>query len=101
MNSLFISSQARAILLLAVPVVFVTQTYGGFNTYTLITQILTYVFVAFNAECLVSGGCNMWSWLSVSVPLLYSVLYIFFARQLRLRPSPPTPTTLISPIKRV
>ena len=96
--SLFNSLQARIIIFMALPVVFITQR-SRFNSWAMVVQLLVYLGIAYNAECLVEGGCGMWSWVSISLPLLYSILYIFFSQQLRLKPRPPSPPTIIMPIE--
>lgn len=98
--NMFYSRQAKSMMMLAIPAIIVSQLYN-FNTYSLGMQILMYFFVAYNAECLVEGDCKLWAWISVSIPILYSVLYIFFGNQLSLSPVPPSPPTILMPIKKV
>lgn len=97
MTDLFYSTPAKIMMLVAIPAIIITQLYQ-FSTYAFIMQLLMYFFVAFNAECLVEGNCKLWAWLSISFPILYSLLYIFFGNQLSLSPSPPRPPTIIMPI---
>lgn len=97
--TIFYSKQAKAMMMLAIPTVIVTQLHK-FSTYALVMQLLMYFFVAYNAECLVEGDCKLWAWVSVSFPILYSLLYIFFGNQLSLSPTPPRPPTIIMPIQR-
>ena len=97
--SFFVSLQAKLIMAMALPVIFMTQR-KRFDTLIFVTQLLIYLGVAYNADCLVEGGCGMWSWMSISVPLLYSILYVFFSNRLNLRHRPPSPPTLLMPIER-
>ena len=97
---LFYSTPAKAMMYLAIPVIIITQ-YAKFNAFNIITQLLVYLAIAYNAECLVEGGCGVWAWLSVALPILYSLLYIFFGNQLGLRPTPPSPITNIMPVQRI
>ena len=96
---LFYSKQAKVMMYLAIPVILVTQ-YAKFNSFNIVIQSLVYMAIAYNAECMVEGGCGMWAWLSVSLPILYSLLYIFFGNQLGLVATPPSPITNIMPIHR-
>ena len=96
---LFYSKPARMMMYLAIPVILVSQ-YGKFSSLNIIVQGLVYMTIAYNAECLVEGGCDLWSWMSVALPIIYSLLYIFFGNQLGLEPKPPSPITNIMPIKR-
>lgn len=97
---LFYSKPAKIMMYLAIPVVLVTQFYN-FNTLSILTQFLVYLTIAYNAECLVEGGCDLWAWLSVALPILYSILYIFFGNRLNLSATPPSPLTSLMPIHRV
>lgn len=97
---LFYSKPARMMMYLAIPVVLMTQ-YTQFNTTSILIQALTYMGIAYNAECLVEGGCDMWAWSSVLLPIIYSLLFIFFGGQLGLIAIPPSPLTNILPVKRV
>lgn len=97
---LFYSKPAKAMIYLAIPVILVTQ-YGKFSSLNIITQALVYMAIAYNAECLVEGGCDLWAWGSVALPIIYSLLFIFFGHQLGLVARPPSPITNIIPIKRV
>lgn len=85
---------------LAIPVILVTQ-YARFSSLNIVMQALVYMAIAYNAECLAEGGCDLWAWLSVALPIIYSLLFIFFGNQLDLVARPPSPITNIMPIKRV
>lgn len=76
---LFYSKPAKIMLYLAIPVILVTQ-FARFNSLNIITQALAYIVIAYNAECLVGGGCDLWAWISVALPILYSLLFIFFGK---------------------
>lgn len=95
---LFYSKPAKVMMYLAIPVILVSQ-YSQFSSLNIITQTLVYMTIAYNAECLVEGGCDLWSWISVALPIIYSLLFIFFGSQLGLEPKPPSPITNIMPIK--
>lgn len=97
---LFYSKPAKVMMYLAIPVVIVTQ-YAKFNSLSIVTQALVYMAIAYNAECLVEGGCDLWAWLSVALPIIYSLLFIFFGNKLGLVASPPSPITNIMPVQRV
>ena len=85
---------------LAIPVILVTQ-YGEFSSLNIVTQALVYMAISYNAECLVEGGCDLWAWLSVGLPIIYSLLYILFGNKLGLIAIPPSPITNIMPVKRI
>ncbi len=99
MSSLFYSSPAKIMMMMAIPAIIVTQLHQ-FSTYALVMQLLMYFFVAYNAECLVEGNCKLWAWISISFPVIYTLLYIFFGSQLSLTPAPPRPPTILMPIER-
>jgi hypothetical protein len=96
---LFYSKPARMMIYLAIPVILVTQ-FTEFNSTSIFIQALTYAGIAYNAECLVEGGCDIWAWVSVLLPIVYSLLFIFFGNQLNLVPLPPSPLTNIIPVKK-
>ena len=98
--SLFYSKPARTMMMMAVPVILVTQ-YARFSSYNIISQALVYMAIAYNAECLNEGGCKLWSWISVLLPIVYSLMDIFFGGMLGLKALPPSPITNIIPIKRI
>lgn len=100
MSFVFYSKPARIITYIAIPVIFLSQfvhpTPLGF-----LTQILMYGLIAYNAECLSEGGCEMWSWVSIGLPVLYSILYIFFGAHLGLVASPPNPLSNLMPVSNI
>ena len=49
-----------------------------------ISSILTYSALAFNATCLAKGGCNTWSWMTIAIPLIITIVHVYVA----LRPKP-------------
>lgn len=49
-----------------------------------IFSILTYASLAFNATCLARGGCNTWSWMTIVIPVIVTVIHTYIA----LRPTP-------------
>ena len=81
---LFASRQSRVILLLALGVIILSQR-EQFNMLKLFTQILLYLALAYNAECLVNGKCNVWAWLSVIFPLVSAIGYLFFVNYIDIR----------------
>lgn len=97
---LFYSKPAQIMMYLAVPVILVTQ-YAKFSSLNIVMQALVYLMIAYNAECLVEGGCDLWAWLSVGLPIIYSLLFIFFGNQLNLVARPPSPITNILPVQRI
>lgn len=96
---LFYSLPAQIMIYLAIPVIIVNQ-YTEFNTFNVVMQVLVYLTIAYNAECLVEGGCDLWAWLSVALPIIYSLMFIFFGNKLGLSATPPSPITSIMPISR-
>jgi len=88
----FLSRQARLIAYIAIPVILLSQ-FGHPSLMGLISQILVYGMIAYNAECLSEGGCELWAWSSIALPVIYSILYISFGRQLGLIKPPATPMT--------
>ena len=96
---LFYSKPAMVITYLAIPVILVSQ-YSRFSALGIVIQSLVYMAIAYNAECLVEGGCDLWAWISVALPILYSLVYIVFKDKFNLEATPPSPFTNIMPISR-
>lgn len=80
---LFESTQSRVLLALAIPVIILSQRMK-FSMTTLFTQIILYLALAYNADCLVSGQCKTWAWLVLLLPLINTLGYLFFVDQLQL-----------------
>jgi hypothetical protein len=83
---LFESPQSRVLLAVALPVIILTQR-EGFNMVTLIAQMLLYLSLAYNADCLVSGECRLWAWAALIFPLINTIGFLFFTDKLNL-PAP-------------
>ena len=90
----FDTLQSQIVLGLSIPVVILTQR-DTFSLIGLLSQILVYATIAYNADCLVKGNCQTWSWISVAFPILYSVMYIMFWDRLVLQPRLPIQTGII------
>lgn len=82
-KKMFESLQSKVILGLAVPVVILTQRQS-FDMVKMLTQILLYLALAYNAECLVTGRCKIWAWLSILFPLIQTIGFLFFTNTLEL-----------------
>ncbi len=92
---LFESPQSRILLALALPVIILSQRVK-FSMVTLLTQIMLYIALAYNADCLVSGQCRTWAWLVILFPIINTIGYLFFVDKLELN-TPiefPTPRAL-------
>jgi len=90
----FDTLQSQIVLGLSIPVVILTQR-DTFSLIGLLSQIIVYATIAYNADCLVKGNCQTWSWLSVAFPILYSVMYIMFWDRLVIQPRLPIQTGII------
>ena len=82
---LFESPQSRVLLALALPVVILTQRQR-FSLVTLIAQVLLYLSLAYNADCLVSGECRLWAWAALIFPIINTIGFLFFTDKLNLNP---------------
>lgn len=82
---LFESSQSRLLLALALPVIVLTQR-TRFNMVTMIAQVLLYLSLAYNADCLVSGDCRLWAWAALLFPVINTIGFLFFTDKLNLNP---------------
>jgi hypothetical protein len=80
---LFESTQSRVLLALAIPVIILSQRVK-FSMVTLFTQIILYLALAYNADCLVTGQCRTWAWLVILLPLINTLGYLFFVDKLKL-----------------
>jgi len=87
---LFYTKPAKAMMYISIPVILVTQ-YYNFNVTNIILQSLIYMAIAYNAECMIEGGCDMWAWLSIIVPILYSLMYVLYGRRFNLLSTVPSP----------
>lgn len=92
----FTSKQARLMVYIAIPVILLSQ-FGYPSLFGLISQIFIYGMIAYNAECLSEGGCEIWSWSSIALPVFYSILYISFGKQLGLIAAPKSALTTLVP----
>ncbi len=81
----FDTIQSQIVLGLAIPVVILTQR-DNFSILGLMSQLIVYLAIAYNSDCLIKGNCDSWSWLSVVFPILYSVMYIMFWDRLVIMP---------------
>jgi len=77
----FKSTQSRLLLALALPVLILSQR-KKLSIFTFFAQIVLYLALAFNADCLVTGDCRRWAWIAVIVPIINSLAYIFFTDSL-------------------
>ena len=101
---MFESSQSKVVLALAIPVILLSQR-EKFSMVALLTQLILYVSLAYNADCLVSGRCKMWAWGAVLFPLIQTIGYLFFNHKLDLRtpvrlPVPRSFRTKVVPVPR-
>ena len=69
------SLQSKAILGAGVVSIILTQ-IASFSVMSLVTSLLSYVALAYNANCLVGGGCVTWAWITLAVPLFATIGYI-------------------------
>jgi hypothetical protein len=89
--TLFQSVQSKVMVLLAIVVIVVTQ-YRGFDMTKLLTQMLVFLALAYNVDCLVEGRCRAWAWITLAVPIIVIIGYLFFNQKLDLDLlSPPFP----------
>lgn len=71
------STQSALILFFGILVVYVNSATADTNYVDVIFQIFGFLLLAYNANCLVVGGCGGWSWLTATVPILLAVLYLY------------------------
>ena len=77
------STQSKAILGAGLFSIILTQIAGyqsaltlGSRITTALTSLISYIGLAYNANCLVGGGCSIWAWVTLAVPLFATILYI-------------------------
>ena len=70
------STQSKAILGAGVLSIIITQFVSGFAPLPLVTSLISYIGLAYNANCLVGGGCGIWAWVTLTVPLFATIGYI-------------------------
>lgn len=83
--SLFESTQSKVLVALAAIVIVVTQK-RAFDMTKLLTQIILFFALAYNTDCLVSGRCRTWAWMSLLFPIIMIIGYLFFNRELNIPP---------------
>jgi hypothetical protein len=81
---MFESPQSKVVLALALPVIILSQR-AKFSMVTLLTQMILYLSLAYNADCLVTGRCNLWAWGSILFPLIQTIGFLFFNNKLDLQ----------------
>jgi len=42
----------------------------------IVSHLFIYLAVAYNAGCLVKGDCDVWSWVTLSGPILWTLTYM-------------------------
>ena len=76
-----LSSQSQVVLVVAIPVILFSQ-WKNFHFGNLISNILLFAMIAFNANCLAGKGsataCNIWSWFVIAMPVLLSISYTLY-----------------------
>jgi len=83
--TLFESTQSKVMLFLGLPVIFLTQ-MQAFDITKLLTQLILFVALAYNTDCLVEGRCRIWAWLTILFPLIMVIGYLFFSQPLSIPP---------------
>lgn len=101
---MFESPQSKVVLALALPVIILSQR-EKFSMVKLLTQLILYVSLAYNADCLVNGRCSLWAWGSILFPLIQTIGYLFFNNKLDIQtpvrlPVPRSFTTKVKPAPR-
>jgi hypothetical protein len=83
LDMIYKTTQSKAILGAGLFSILLTQIAGYQSALTLgarvtaaLTSLISYIGLAYNANCLVSGGCGLWAWVTLSVPLFATILYI-------------------------
>jgi hypothetical protein len=75
LGTLIGSLQGKVALGVGLSAVVLSQVLS-FNIFSLIASILGVCAVAFNATCLITGGCQTWSWIAIALPVTLMLLYI-------------------------
>lgn len=57
-----------------------------FSAVSVVLQLLVYMFLAYQTNCLVMGGCQTLSWLSIILPVLIAVIHIVVVVRSRQEP---------------
>jgi hypothetical protein len=96
--TLFDSTQSKVMLFLGVPVILLTQ-MKAFDIMKLLTQLILFVALAYNTDCLVEGRCRTWAWLTILFPLIMVIGYLFFSRPLGIPPPIRIPITTTSSVE--
>lgn len=71
-----LSLQSKVILIAGITAILITQIHT-FDSNHLFVSLLGYIMLAYNANCLVGGGCGAWSWATSIVPVVVTIIYIY------------------------
>ena len=72
------SMQSKVMIGVSMLALIVTQVMN-FSLAGLVGHMIMTVGLAYNATCLSMGGCNIWSWVTLAVPILLAILSIVSA----------------------
>ncbi len=73
LNIIIGSLQSKVLMGVSLLSLLVSQIFN-FSFATLVGQLILAVALSYNANCLVNGNCGIWSWFTVAIPILVSVL---------------------------
>ena len=76
--------QAKCMFIMGTISIFITQLHQ-FNPTSLLFSVFMYLGVTYNANCLAKGGCQVWAWITLIVPIIATILTIANA----MSPKPP------------
>jgi Ca2+/Na+ antiporter len=70
------SNQGKAVIAVTIVAVIIATVKYSMPVGATVGLLLVTALIAFNATCLVKGGCNIWSWITVVTPLFLTVMLI-------------------------
>jgi Ca2+/Na+ antiporter len=76
MEAIFGSNQAKLLAVVSAIALLVSQ-YGKIRPLIILSALIFLCLTAFNVTCLVKGGCNIWAWLQIIIPVALLTLDIW------------------------
>ena len=73
---MFLSLQSKLIIFFAL-ISIIISSLKGINLQSLLGQIIFYYLIARNADCLIYGKCYSSSWISIIIPIIAIIIFVF------------------------
>lgn len=75
-NNYFKSTQSKILISFAIISIILNQYIQHLNFTFIVGQLIFYLYIAYDVNCYVHGGCNFKAWFLILTPLIVSILVI-------------------------